>query len=458
MIRLLVCFLTFSLFQQVKAQVNIGILKGKRDFEIESIVKGDSVSLVFSKPTQSNIIESELFWITEKGISKPMSIKRRSDESFSGITYNSGSYYLFFKTSKKHKDALNVYKSDGFNFDTPATTIPLDGKVLGTYGGYDICVVTLEKKSGILKVLTFNESKLISEKIIKIPFRLNTLQDAEIKFLDMDSDITLGQSFARAKFLKKGNIISLVLDEPKIDYEENQNAPFKTSVFRYNLETDKTDIKVFFESTNSSFRSFLIDDYLFKASHTVKGTWLSVFDIALNKKIIDQDLLSKEDEDKTRGYHRNGRDFTLKEDLLKIPHVPIGSSNEWSPVVIVEKAASDYVVTIGTYSDSKGAFVIGGSPLLLVASFVVTAAMQGKEKPSMSSYTYLSGDPTKAISYSRSLKYYKKSIDDYESSFIPDHFYFKGYVASPRLSWGLYGVNGASDLNVVLFRKEDIQD
>ena len=53
MIRLLVCFLTFALLQQIKAQVNIGVINGKRDFEIESIVKGDSVSLVFSKPTQS---------------------------------------------------------------------------------------------------------------------------------------------------------------------------------------------------------------------------------------------------------------------------------------------------------------------------------------------------------------------------------------------------------------------
>ena len=244
---------------------------------------------------------------------------------------------MYFSESSKKKGALKVYKSEASKFSTEPISIPIVGQVLSSYQDTCLNLVLLEKKTSTLKILQIREAAIIGEKTIKIPFKLDSYKDSEIGFIDPSGHIRMDQSFAKVKFFKNENTISLVLDEPMLAYEEAFNPPFKTSLFSYNLDTDKTDIKLFFEFTKGIFRSFLVDQFLFKVINSREGDHLIVFDITSQKQLIDQLILPKESKETTEGFYRNGRNFKIQKDLLKELSVIIGYSDQWSPVIMVEK-------------------------------------------------------------------------------------------------------------------------
>lgn len=453
------------------AQSILGSVNVKGDFEVESIEKGDSVLLMVSPDNTMMVsdqkhqtyqardikVDSDLYWIRGSEISQPLAIRRFSDESLVGFEENrkKQNHFLYFTKPSKKTEILNVYTSEGTTFTQSPISIPLTGKVITTFLDTCLNVILLDKNTSTLKILRLREATIVGEKIIKIPFKLDSYKDDEIEFINPKGHIRLDQSFAKVKFFKDENIISLVLDEPILPYEEPQNPPFKTSLFRYDLITDKTDIKLFFEFTKRIFRSYLIDQLLFKVIDSREGDHLLVFDIHSQKQLTDQLILPKELYKTTSGFYRNGRDFKIKKDLLKSLSVNIGYSDLWSPVIIVEKLADEYVVTVGNFSNYKGhlGVISPGTPGLgLIVSAIGTSIKQARDNPAMSAYTYLIGSTSKKFSYKADLNYYKKNIDETEaSSKASKNLKFKGYISTQYWSAGLYCFDGSSQLSIIKF-------
>ena len=443
-----------------KAQSILGSINIKEEYEIQSIEKGDSVLLIINRTigyyNNKQTIESDLYWITGSEIGQLSTIRRSTDGNLIGLdNYKNGNLLVYFSESSKKKGALKVYKSEASKFSTEPISIPIVGQVLSSYQDTCLNLVLLEKKTSTLKILQIREAAIIGEKTIKIPFKLDSYKDSEIGFIDPSGHIRMDQSFAKVKFFKNENTISLVLDEPMLAFEEAFNPPFKTSLFSYTLDTDKTDIKLFFEFTKGIFRSFLVDQFLFKVINSREGDHLIVFDITSQKQLIDQLILPKESKETTEGFYRNGRNFKIQKDLLKELPVIIGYSDQWSPVIMVEKQMNDYVISVGNFSNNKGVVTAFSSinPMVgLLVSVVGTAIKQSRENPAMSTYTYLIGSPTKGFSHKVDLDYYKKKIDEFEVSATKE-FKFKGYISSKNWSAGLYMFEDSNQLSIVKFQR-----
>ncbi len=134
-------------------------------------------------------------------------------------------------------------------------------------------------------------------------------------------------------------------------------------------------------------------------------------------------------------------------------------SDQWSPVIIAEKIQnSEVVISVGLYSDAKGAFVVvPGGPIGLAAGLIATsvgtAIMQSQEKPAISNYTYLSMNEMGNISqFGPNANYFRMNIDDYESTNLPV-LRFKGYAETHNWKAALYWSEGVKQIDVRIFNK-----
>ena len=455
---LTILLILISIFH-INAQSIIGSIKVNENFNIESIEKGDSILLVLNQHSgyQNNIeiLMSDFYWVTDSTINQiPLSLKRSSGENLIGVEENrkDGTLLLYVENPSKKHGTIKIYKSEGASFNQLPTVIPISGKVLTSFQDSCLNIMLIEKKTSTLKILKIKQSTIISEQIIKIPFKLDSYKDSDIEFLDPTNNLTLSQSFAKLKFFKNGNIIDLLIDEPFKEFDQNQNILFRTTLFRYNLESKQSDIKLFLESSQYKFRTFLIDQFLFKIIDSSQGYHLIVYDINSQKQLIDQLTLPKESYESTEGYYRNGREYKIQKKLLKSLSVSIGYSDQWSPVIIVEKFHDEYIVTNGNFSNNKGGSFSGGSVASIIGSAIYTAVKQSGENPAMCSYTYLVGSPAKSFSFQKDIDYYKKNIDEFEVSSV-NKFLFKGYLSTKHWSIGLYAYEKSSELSLVKFSR-----
>ncbi|MFZ5972247.1 MAG: hypothetical protein ACOYXA_11700 [Bacteroidota bacterium] len=456
--RAFIVFILTILFTPTSfSQTVIGSFQQPYDYKMEACEMGDSVLVCLTETGQLASPLSNLYWISENNVRKFGVLRKNKKEELVGVnTSDSMEFYLYSKVDERKSDNLLIRKSMNSVFLDGFSEIPIAGEVIGSFKDSLFNVVVLDKKTSVLKFVSFNGEKKINEKIIRIPFSLAKFRDSDFVFVDPKINLALAHSYARVKFFKNDSELTMVLDEPFQDFVENQTPPYRTVFFKYDLITNRTESKVFFEVNNYYFRSFVIGNFLLRATFVKEGIRITSFDLASQNKV--EDMALSQNLSDLMGYQRNSRDFKIVRGKFQELRINLGS-DQWSPVIIAENLQNNRaVILVGLYSDAKGAFLVApGGPAVAAASLLVTAVgttiMQSQEKPAISNYAYLSTDETGRIVRLESTDTsFRQRMDDYESDNFPV-LKFKGYAETRKWKAALYWPEGVKQTEVRLFWK-----
>ncbi len=437
-----------------KAQEPFATLPGLNGLfpkDIQCIAVRDSIFLSFR--SGDNVFTR---WVLPDGRIADAWLTGLKDKLLCGITaHNNRMKTFYFLEQEKHTILIKAMQTDQANNSNAFLPgqLELSGIFIGSYTeGENLLIFSFEKGNFQLRVTTVKRLQISEDKLYAVSLDPGRYNRDQMTIIRDGSVLGSVQALAKVKIFIRADGISIVVDDEG-DYLNEQYRLRGTTVIRLNKASGESNIKFFMDSTDHSFSSFLLDNYLFKA----RRNDISIFDVNTGKLLQTVDI---------------GLNKSMKERLIFIKK---GNSNRiWKneqlyaakrkpgqPYVVVNKDSlrNSYVLTWGFYEDERSmimpAFGPAGIAAALIGAIVSNAVIQSLDGKAISRYFYMAGDPVKGFDFSSNDadQIVKQKIDGYEIAQQEkgNRYGYKGYFQSEKGIVAVYQNTTSNRLEFIVF-------
>jgi hypothetical protein len=387
-----------------------------------------------------------LLWVLPSGEIKYVS--SNFPETVFCAGYNKGdSAFLYYLVETKKQIGIRIFaqsKTTG-QFKLNEQTVSVEGQLLGLYYDHGLFVISSSKKDYTVHVSQLNRLSIVDEKVFNLSFDILKKGKEDVFFIPEGVEPLPEIANYRTKIYKIKESILICRDEPSKD----SHSPGKTTLAKLNLKSGESQIKIFLQSDNLSFRTFLCNNVLFNI-HGDMGMIIKAIDYTSGKEISSVKI---DDSNPFINYpciYRNGafnyvtNDMHVSDAVYRFGHYFISATSENDSSYVL-KAGSQHL------SNTKPIF-----------SRVLVAGLGGLFAYSLYANTYanvdyylymtLDGNKIQYLDHPESLSFL---IDKYELQDRKEkRFSYKSYLISKKQTYGIYRETGTTKLKVVKFTKQ----
>jgi len=364
-------------------------------------------------------------------------------------------YYIYEKSDRVLIEAMRIDNKTGKGV-VLSNSMDVPGKIYGSYvengSLFMLCGI---KKEFTLRLLQFQSGTLIKQTNFPLSINLAKKKEGIVSFFDTGYPVSPKQAAAVIKIVKEGKVIWITFDEPMPDYDytATEATVFKTTAIRLDLETEKVEIKAFFESQRHPFTSSMFNGNLYRLVIESRSMRIDQFNFTTGKLVKSTPLDRGTEPGRDSTYaHISGR-FKTEKDVKGAAII----KRVFGYLLIVDSLSStEKFLTVGHYGDHIIA-VIGPAS---VAGLIVTAASlivrEVAEGPISTVYSYYRGSMDKGFTATYKSPFVRKVMDDYEYRQLISgvRYDYRGYLDIPGATCAIYQKDKSKTIQILKFENK----
>lgn len=312
-----------------------------------------------------------------------------------------------------------------------------------------------ENNKPILNVLTIDLKDSVSRVAYPLPIDISEYRKTDMSFVPGNSPVSISQALDKIKLMVDDRKIILSVDE----YINVLKKP-GTLIYELDLATGETT-KNFIteplnESSQSNFRSFVCENFLFRTISQAKTFTLKVFSRTTGE-LVSTKVVERDPESYTKVITvRNDNDPPTRD-----KHLPDITAFGYLLVPFVTAARDSvgekFILLCGTNKNVKVRGPIGLTPAALITSIIMTTVKQLSDNSGLSKYFYFYGNAKEGFEFHTEdpLKGVQTQIDTFELTTTSDKSKFRyKAIASHQSEHGIIGIyedKVENDIKVVEF-------
>ncbi|NJM25537.1 MAG: hypothetical protein HC859_08640, partial [Bacteroidia bacterium] len=223
--------------------------------EIQAQPLGDSVLVSFVDGVLPATVDTGIprtypalrsFWVTSDGTVSPFVLKTIDNQRLCGITRHDGEHYFYSFSGNSKNPVLNTLRyareSQDYVLHKP---LEFEGRIAGVFVDSDLFVMSFQKKEQTFKVTRVHKDSIAEETLFRLPFFLWQFKGETIQYIPETSLTLLNAFMAPVKIYRRGETITIVVDEAFDEYAENESGKlYKTSIYNLNLVSGTIETRI----------------------------------------------------------------------------------------------------------------------------------------------------------------------------------------------------------------------